>query len=75
MEQPSLAEILASVPPQSQSLLNQKITDDSHLADIAKSLTNWKSVCNKLGITETEEEEIETDNIRLESQRCGELLT
>jgi len=27
MEQPSLAEILASVPPQSQSLLNQKITD------------------------------------------------
>ena len=75
MEPPSLAEILASIPPQSQSFLKQKINDDSHLADIAKSLTNWKSVCNKLGITETEEEEIETDNIRLESQRCGELLT
>ena len=75
MEQPQLAQILASIPPQNQSLLYQKIANDTHLADIAKSLKNWKSVCDKLGITEQEEEEIEADNSRLESQKCAELLT
>ena len=42
---------------------------------ILRSLKNWKSVCDKLGITEQEEEEIEADNSRLESQKCAELLT
>ena len=75
MEQPQLAQILATIPPQNQSLLNKKITDDSHLADIARSLTSWRSACDKLGITEQEEEAIEADNPRLESQKYGEILT
>ena len=65
----SLEQILAAISPQKRYMLEQKITDDRHLADIAKPLTNWKSVCAKLGITEVEEEEIQADNSRLDGQK------
>ena len=65
----SLEQILAAISPQKRYVLEQKITDDCHLADIAKSLTNWKSVCAKLGINEVEEEEIQADNSRLDGQK------
>lgn len=65
----SLEQILAAISPQRRYILEQKITDDCHLADIAKSLTNWKSVCAKLGISEVEEEEIQADNSRLDGQK------
>ena len=65
----SLEQILAAISPQKRYVLEQKITDDCHLADIAKSLTNWKSVCANLGINEVEEEEIEADNPRLDGQK------
>ena len=65
----SLEQILAAISPQKRYMLERKITDDCHLADIAKSLTNWKSVCAKLGINEVEEEEIQADNPRLDGQK------
>ena len=65
----SLEQILAAISPQKRYVLEQKITDDCHLAEIAKSLTNWKSVCAKLGINEVEEEEIQADNSRLDGQK------
>ena len=65
----SLEQILAAISPQKRYVLEQKITEDCHLADIAKSLTNWKSVCAKLGVNEVEEEEIQADNSRLDGQK------
>lgn len=65
----SLEQILAAISPQKRYILDQKITDDRHLAEIAKPLTNWKSVCAKLGINEVEEEEIQADNPRLDGQK------
>ena len=67
----SLEQILAAISPQKRYVLEQKITDDCHLADIAKSLTNWKSVCAKLGINEVEEEEIQADKSRLDGQKLS----
>ena len=71
----SLEQILAAISPQKRYMLEQKITDDRHLADIAKPLTNWKSVCAKLGINEVEEEEIQADNPRLDGQKYVRLYT
>ena len=62
---PSLDQLLARIPSWK---LEQKITDNC-LEDIAKSLTNWKSVCARLDITEVEEEEIEYNNQKLDAQR------
>ena len=66
--QASLDQILATIPPQNRPLLDQKISD-IHLANIAKSLISWKSVCSHLGITEPEEEAIEEENRTADSRR------
>ena len=64
----SLDQILATIPPQNQPMLNQKISD-IHLANIARSLTNWSSVCVNLGIDEAEEEAIVADNRTVDGRR------
>ena len=61
MPKASLQQILATIPPQSRSMLDQKVSDN-HLDEIAKALISWRSVCSKLGISEAEEKVIEEDN-------------
>ena len=63
-----LEQILAAIPPQRRCELNQKISD-AHLAEIAKDLINWKSVCTNLGISEAEEKAIEEDNKEVDVRR------
>ena len=68
MEMPktSLNNLLATIP--SQTLLDQNVSD-LYLADIAKKLTNWKSVCSYLGLSEAEEKAIEEDHKKTNVRR------
>ena len=66
MEQLSLDQMLAAIPPQ---LLDQKIAKDIHLAELARSLTNWRAAISYLGLRDTDEEAIEEENSRLDAQR------
>ena len=68
MPKASLEQMLAIVPPQCQRMLDQKVSD-IHLDDIARALTNWKSVCTKLGISEAEEEAIKEENQGADDRR------
>ena len=70
MPKPSLQQMLATIPSLS---LNQKV-NDAHLAEIARELIDWKSVCTKLGISEAEEVAIEEENQRADARRYVELL-
>ena len=63
-----LEQILAAIPPQRRCELNQKISD-AQLAEIAKDLINWRSVCTNLGISEGEENAIEEDNKEVDMRR------
>ena len=72
MPRSSLEQMLATIPQQSQSVLNHKVSD-THLDEIARSLINWKSVCTKLGISEPEEEAIKEENHTLDAQRYVDL--
>ena len=73
MQKASLDQLLAIIPPQGQQTLDQKISD-IHLAEIARKLTNWESVCSNLGITEPEEEAIKEENARSDARRYVVLL-
>lgn len=66
MEQLSLDQLLAPVPPH---LLDQKITNNVHLEDIARSLGNWKAAVAYLGLSEADEEAIEEENPRVDGRR------
>jgi len=66
MEQQSLDQMLAAIPPQS---LDQKISNDVHLAEIARSLTNWRAAISYLGLTEMDEEAIDEDNKNADAKR------
>ena len=57
--------MLAAIPPQR---LNQKV-DDAHLGEIARKLTNWKSMCTNLAINEAEEKAIEEENKEVDVRR------
>ena len=57
----SLEQMLATIPAEGQRILDQKVSD-IHLDEIASALINWKSVCTKLGISETDEEAIKEEN-------------
>ena len=57
--------MLAAIPARR---LDQKV-DDAHLAEIARKLINWKSVCTNLGITEAEEKAIEEENKEVDARR------
>ena len=67
MRKVSLDQMLATIPPQSQRTLDEKL-DDIHLAVIASALIDWKLACIALNISEAEqmaiEEENKTANIR-----------
>ena len=65
MDQSSLEQMLDAIPPQR---LNQKV-NDTHLAEIARKLIKWKSVCTILGINEAEEKEIEEENKDVDARR------
>ena len=64
----SLEEMLATIPHQSRSTLDQTVSD-GNLAKIARELTNWKSVGADLGISKAEEEAIEEDNRGTDARR------
>ena len=68
MAKDSLEQMLATIPPEGQRILNQKVSD-IHLDEIARALINWKSVCTKLGISETEEEAIIEENRSIDERR------
>ena len=68
MRKVSLDQMLATIPPQSQRTLDEKI-DDIHLVVIARALINWKSACITLGISEAEEEAIEEENKTADTRR------
>lgn len=70
MSKLSLEQMLATIPPEGQRILDQKVSD-IHLDEIARALANWKSVCTKLGISETEEEAIKEENPRTDERRYG----
>ena len=61
----SLEQMLAAAPPK---ILDQKV-DDTHLAEIARKLIKWKSVCTDLRINEAEEKEIEEENKDVDARR------
>ena len=60
MAEPTLYSILESRRI-AKSALEQKCTE-KHLATIAQSITSWKEVCPFLGLTQQDEENIESDN-------------
>ena len=64
----SLEQMLATIPPEGQRILDQKVSD-IHLDEIARALIDWKSVCTKLGISEADEEAIKEENLRAENWR------
>ena len=68
MDKVSLKQILGTIPQQSLSTLDQKVSD-SNLAKIARELVNWESFCADLGISEAEEEAIKKENQRIVVQR------
>lgn len=68
MQKTSLDQMLITIPPQGQEKLDQKISD-IHLAEIARALTNWESVCSNLGISEPEEEAIKEENRKTDARR------
>ena len=67
MERLSLDDMLAGIPSQ---LLDQNITSDIHLADISKSLVEWKKARPYLGLTEAEEDAIWKNNPTQDEQKC-----
>ena len=64
----SLEQMLAAIPQQRRCELDQKVSD-AHLAEIARELTNWKSVCTNLRISEAEEKAIEEENKEVDVRR------
>ena len=65
-QEAEIDQLLASVPPH---LLDQKITNNTHLEDIARSLGNWRAAVVYLSLNEADAEEIEEENSRTDTQR------
>ena len=68
MPRPSLQQMLATIPPQSQRILNHKVSD-AHLAEIARALIDWRSVCAILEISEADEAAIKEENPTTDARR------
>ena len=66
MEQISFEQLLGTIQPQ---LLDQKITNNMHLEEIAQLLGNWKAAIVYLGLSEADEEEIKEENSRVDARR------
>ena len=73
MRKVSLDQMLATIPPQSQRTLDEKI-DDIHLAVIASALIDWELACIILKISEAEEVAIEEDSKTVDTRRYFQLL-
>ena len=54
--------------------LNQKCSDQ-HISDISLFLTNWQSIAPHLGLTETDEEDVEQDGKKAQDRRYKALRT
>ena len=74
MQKPSLDQILATIPPPKRMALDQKVSD-IHLAEIARAVICWRSVCTHLGITEGEEAAIEGNIDVQRYANCSSLQT
>ena len=68
----SLEQLLATIP--SQTPLDQNVSD-VHLAEIAKELTSWNSICMYLGISVPEEVAFEQNYRTAARQRYVVLLS
>ena len=68
MQKDSLDQMLATIPPQSQRTLDEKLYD-IHLAVIASALIDWKIACTILNISETEEVAIEEEYKTVDTRR------
>ena len=68
MRRSSLQQMLATIPPQSRQMLDLTVSD-AHLAEMARALINWRSVCTNLGISEAEEAAIEEENQGADARR------
>ena len=68
MPRPSLQQMLATIPLQSQRILNHKVSD-AHLAEITRALIDWKSACAILGINEADEAAIKEENPTTDARR------
>ena len=68
MPRPSLEQMLATIPSHSQRILDEKV-NDTHLAEIARALIHWNSVCTMLGISEADEAAIKEENQTTDARR------
>ena len=68
MPRPSLEQMLATLPSCSQRMLDEKV-NDTHLAEIARGLIDWNSVCTMLGISEADEAAIKEENQTADARR------
>ena len=62
MAEPNLHSILASRQLTSDTLLRK--CSENHLATIALSITSWKQLSPFLGLTQQDEDDIQSDNMR-----------
>ena len=68
MPRPSLKQMLATLPSHSQRMLDKKV-NDTHLAEIARALIDWNSVCTMLVISEADEAAIKEENQTTDARR------
>ena len=68
MQKATLEQVLATIPQQSLSRLDEKVSD-IHLEEIARKLIKWESVCTNLGINEADEEAIKEENPTTDARR------
>ena len=68
MPKASLEQMLATIPQQNLSTLDQKV-NDTNLEKIARALINWRTICTNLGISEAEEEAIKEENPGVDARR------
>ena len=68
MPRPSLEQMLATLPSHSQQMLDKKV-NDTHLAEIARALIDWNSVCTMLVISEADEAAIKEENQTTDARR------
>ena len=69
----SLQELIAYVGI-SADKLNQQCSD-KHISDISLFLTNWQSIAPHLGLTESDEEDLEQDVKKAQHRRYKALQT
>lgn len=64
--EPTLEELLDGVPA---GVLNERLRDDSKLAEIAGGIVRWTELVNFLGLTEVDQDDIEGNNKTAQTQK------